>query len=65
MGVTTNTKGLVAPNETCAAQVSSQDMAKEQENNLVMGIKASECSSNIRYDKCYDHANDNIIYVTK
>ena len=65
VGVATNTKGLIAPNVTCAAQVSSQDMAKEQENNLVMGITASECSSNIRYNKCYDYANDNIIYVTK
>ena len=61
VGVTTSTKGLVAPNVTCAAQVSCQDVGKEQENDLVMGIKASKCSSNIRFDKFYDYANNNNI----
>ena len=61
VGVTSNTKGLDAPNVICAAQVSSQDVTKEEENDQAMGIKASEYSSNIRYDKCYDYANNNNI----
>lgn len=59
VGVTSNTED--APNVTCAARVSSQDVTKEQENDLELGIKASEYSSNIRYDKCYDYANNNNI----